>query len=146
MNDDDDESGRTLTGSRKGFLQLRKEVPSWPRVAVMRVRAMTPGLSPTPEKLYSHSPTASLYSEITASSVDPAVRFTSHDDERKGKSMLVGVGFREALDRPMASRPLQGLSLGRGGGRAMMIHLATQSVDRQHSSSLRAGGGTLRTL
>ena len=68
----------TLTGSMKGFLQLRKEVPSWPRVAVMRVRAMAPGLSPTPEKLYSHSPTASLYSDITASSVDPAVTFTSH--------------------------------------------------------------------
>lgn len=38
----------------------------------MRVRSIPPGLVPTPEKLYSHSPTASLYSEITASSVEPA--------------------------------------------------------------------------
>ena len=64
----------TLTASMKGLRQLRKEVPSCPRVAVMRVTSMPPGLTPTPVKLYSHSPTASLYRLTEPSSTVPAVR------------------------------------------------------------------------
>jgi len=61
----------TLTGSTNGLRQLTKELPSDPSVAVMQVESIMPGLTPTPDRLYSHMPTSSLYRLTTPSSLVP---------------------------------------------------------------------------